>query len=473
MSDRARRTNQRGTHDGVAALVKELRDLLSARASLTRRGEAVNADARHSSYVLLAVAMLALGLDIGVARITYGVALPAFARDLQLSMTGAGLLGTLHLTGYLLGTLASPSLNAKVGALALCRASHLVFACTMLICGLTSDITTMAAGRFVAGLAAGLGVFSIFLIVFDTTEPERRASAGSLVWSGIGVAIVASGLASGPILDGGAWRLSFIVPAPLALAVAVFIPRTTSAAHAQPQAAVASPSRLAELTSDRWIFLLAAYFVFGAGYISYATFAGVRLKEIGLSSIGVTWFWVMYGAASIAGTTLCAALLSGGFARRIALSAALGSGAIGSLLAVHGENWSVFAASVLVGLGVVATPAIVTFLIRNRTSDAAYPFFFMVGTASLGLGQLSGPAVGGLLADWFGPSAVAWFAAAAYGASGLAAAADGHFAETWHRGVAERIHASPDSVDARALLGRAHRKRHELTPRHYGREDHA
>jgi len=73
----------------------------------------------------------------------------------------------------------------------------------------------------------------------------------------------------------------------------------------------------------------------------------------------------MYGASSIAGTALAAALLSGAFARRIALSTALGSGAIGSLLVVHGENWSVFAASVLVGLGLVASPSIVTFLIAT------------------------------------------------------------------------------------------------------------
>jgi predicted MFS family arabinose efflux permease len=138
----------------------------------------------------------------------------------------------------------------------------------------------------------------------------------------------------------------------------------------------------------------------------------------------------MYGASSIVGSALGAVLLSGASARRIALSAALGSGAVGSLLVVHGESWSVFAASVLVGLGSVATPAIVTFLIRNRTSDAAYPFFFTVGTASLGLGQLSGPAVGGLLADGFGPSAIGWFAAAIYGAGMLAAAADGFFGRT-------------------------------------------
>jgi len=298
---------------------------------------AAGARARNSSSVLLAVATLAIGLDVGVARITYGVVLPVVARDLQLSLTAAGLLGTLHLIGYLLGTLASPSLNAKVGALALCRASHFVFACAMLVCGLTSEVTTMAAGRIVAGVAAGFGVFSIFLIVFDATEPEKRSTAG-----------------------------------------------------------------IARL---------------------------VRHRHRDRRALG-------------------AVLLSGKFARRIALSAALGSGAIGSLLVVHGENWSVFAASVLVGLGSVATPAIVTSLIRNRTSDAAYPFFFTVGTASLGLGQLSGPAVAGLVADWFGPSAIGLMAAAIYGAGMFAAAADGFFGQrqwTMTTSLKEDRHALPAS----------------------------
>jgi predicted MFS family arabinose efflux permease len=211
---------------------------------------AASAEVRNFSFVLLAVAMLAIGLDVGVARITYGVVLPALARDLQLSLTALGLLGTLHLIGYLLGTLASPSLNARVGAMALCRASHFVFAGAMLVCGLTSDITTMAASRFVAGSPRASVCSPFFLIVFDATEPAKRSVAGSLVWSGIGVAIVASGLASGPLLDGGAWRLSFNVPATLALAVAVLIPRTASVARVQPKGAAASPSWLAELSSS-------------------------------------------------------------------------------------------------------------------------------------------------------------------------------------------------------------------------------
>jgi predicted MFS family arabinose efflux permease len=134
-----------------------------------------------------------------------------------------------------------------------------------------------------------------------------------------------------------------------------------------------------------------------------------------------------YKASSIAGSALGAVLLSDGLTRRIALSAALGCGAMGSLLVVHDGNWSLFAASILVGLGSVTTPAIVTFLIRSRTSDATYPFFFTVGTASLGFGQLSGLAIGGLVADWFGLSAIGWLAAAIYGGGMLAAAADGFF----------------------------------------------
>jgi fucose permease len=98
----------------------------------------VNAGVPHSSYVLLAFAMLAVGLDIGVARITYGVVLPAFARDLHLSLTAAGLLGTLHLFGYLLGTLASPSVNTKVGALAS-----------------PSRLAELTSGRWIFLLAAG------------------------------------------------------------------------------------------------------------------------------------------------------------------------------------------------------------------------------------------------------------------------------------------------------------------------------
>jgi predicted MFS family arabinose efflux permease len=341
-------------------------------------------------------------------------------------LTAAGLLGTLHLVGYLAGTLLSPAVNAKIGALMLVRSSHAVFAGAMLIGGLATDATTMAISRFVAGLGAGFGVFAVLLIVFNATAPSRRSTVVSLVWAGTGIAIVASGLVAAPLLEGaGTWRLSFFVPAGLALVVALLMPRGNAAIAVSPQQDKAVTSLWPALVSSRWLLLLIAYFLFAAAYISYSTFAGVRLRELHVSSAGVTWFWVTFGAASIAGSTLGAVLLAWPRTRRFAVSAALLSGMCGSLLAAQGGSWSVFAASALVGLGLIAMPAVATVLIRQRSADATYPFFFTVGTSALGVGQLLGPVAAGYVADAFGAGAVALFSASLYGLGAIAGMTDG------------------------------------------------
>ena|SRR2546426_7307629 len=59
------------------------------------------AGGRNASFVLLPVATLAIGLDVGVARTTYGVALPAFARDLQLSLTTGESVAFKKIAGFL------------------------------------------------------------------------------------------------------------------------------------------------------------------------------------------------------------------------------------------------------------------------------------------------------------------------------------------------------------------------------------
>src|SRR4051794_25159685 len=115
------------------------------------------------------MAVLGTALNVGVARITYGVALPAFTRDLGLNFTIAGALGTLHLMGYLAGTLLSPWANNRIGAARLCRISHVAFAAGMLISGLADGVAWLTLGRIITGLAAGFGIFSLFVIVFAAT----------------------------------------------------------------------------------------------------------------------------------------------------------------------------------------------------------------------------------------------------------------------------------------------------------------
>ena len=400
---------------------------MNAGAEFKERPRPLIAPGLPSGWLLL-VAGLGIALAVGVARITFGVALPAFTRDLGLSFTIAGALGTLHLIGYLAGTLASPWANNRIGAVRLCRISHLAFAGGMLISGVANGPLLLALGRIVAGLAAGFGVFSLFVIVFAACDPRSRAIAGSVVWSGIGVAIVVSGMISQPLLElAGAWRWSFLVPAALGVCVAVFItaPKADAAAAPPPQGAAGVRHAVADILSARWFFLIASYFMFAAAYISYSTFAGARLKELAVSPATTSLFWITFGMASILGSALGAALLAGPRLRYFSLGAALASGAVGAVLVVFGSTVSLFGAAFLVGLGLVATPAITTVLVRNRTSDASYPAMFMIATASLGLGQLCGPFAAGVLADHFGPMAIGLFSAALYAAGAAFAFGDG------------------------------------------------
>jgi MFS family permease len=84
--------------------------------------------------------------------------------------------------------------------------------------------------------------------------------------------------------------------------------------------------------------------------------------------------------------------------------------------------------AILVGLGLAATPALVTAAARSRSSAADYARAFSIATAAMGLGQFAGPILAGGLADLFGAIAAPLFAAAAYALGAVFATIDRRFA---------------------------------------------
>ncbi|MGH6623277.1 MAG: MFS transporter, partial [Burkholderiaceae bacterium] len=96
-----------------------------------------------------------------------------------------------------------------------------------------------------------------------------------------------------------------------------------------------------------------------------------------------------------------------------------------------GTSASAIVGALLVGLGIAATPTIVTACTRDRCNVADYPKMFSLATAALGIGQLIGPVAGGALADRFGTESIPFFAAACYGIAALLALADTLFSGTY------------------------------------------
>ena len=373
---------------------------------------------------LIVWAFVAMALDIGVARIAYGTVLPALRRDLDLSFLLGGVLSAANLAAYLAGTLLAPLLARRVSMPALARWGHAVFAAGALATGIAADVHVLALGRGLTGLGAGIGLLALLVVVFERTRPDLRPVVSAAVWSGIGLAIVLSGLAA-PILlsDAGNWRWAFLVSACLCLLVVYEVGRLPGTTGV-----VRQPSKEARPLRPRpipaWIGLFGAYFMFGVGYIAYSTFVGGRLAAAQAPIGTVILSWVSLGLGSIAGSALGAALLWSRRWKPLTLVLAFLSGSTGSLAALLPGSAGPLAGALLVGLGLASTPAIVTAFVRERTGDADYARVFSLATAALGIGQLLGPVIAGAMADHFGPDVVMVFAAGAYGAGALLAAWD-------------------------------------------------
>lgn len=375
---------------------------------------------------------IGIALNVGLARFTYGVMLPSIRRDLSLDYLGSGSLNAVHLAGYLAGTLAAPSIIARIGSAKLSKWAHLAAAAAALLCALApaspvAGPLVVGAGRLVTGMGAGAGIVAILVIVFGAVPAQRRSVASAAVWSGMGVAIIGSGIAV-PFLLGPAigWRGAFAFSALLALAVAFSFPPK---AHDPPAAAVdagdsATGFLAREVWTVNWLFLLGTYLLFGTAYVAYSTFAGAQLAALEASDLLVGTTWVGFGLTAIIGAVLAVPLIGSRRMRPGALFGALATGAIGALVAAQDTAGAVLAGALLVGLGLAAVPTIVTAYVRERCSAAHYSRAFSYATAALGIGQLIGPVAGGVLADRFSPVAIPWLAGGAYGLAALLAGVD-------------------------------------------------
>ena len=165
----------------------------------------------------------------------------------------------------------------------------------------------------------------------------------------------------------------------------------------------------------RFLYLCLSYLAFGFAYITYATFIVASLESRLAPSAavaGITLLWGTHGVASIVGAFATASLLDGPL-RRTALTVSGLSGAIGCFVTFASPSVAV-AGALLVGLNLAATPAAATAYARDRTSAAGAAGAIAAVTVAVGLGQLAGPVVSGVIADRFGPDSVAFVAGCRY-----------------------------------------------------------
>jgi len=158
---------------------------------------------------LLAAAM-GWGLDAFDAML-YSLVLALLMRDLGMSKTIAGTLGTLTLLASGIGGILFGFLADRIGRKQALMASILTYSICSFASGLATSIAMLAVARFVLGLGMGGEWNTGATLVAESWPTEFRAKAIAMVQSSWALGFAAAALVAGPVARYYGWRAVFFV----------------------------------------------------------------------------------------------------------------------------------------------------------------------------------------------------------------------------------------------------------------------
>ncbi len=351
-------------------------------------------------YALALGGLLAMAAAMGIGRFVYTPILPEMIADLGLSKSSAGFIASANFTGYL------------VGALAAARPTFANQPRTWLLAALTaSAVTTMAMGwgealSWQAALRFIGGATSAFVIVCASTLVLRRLTQAdgplptAVHFAGVGVGIALSSIIVAALTAAEAsWRLSWLGTGTLALLAVPLVARLVGSAEPAHPADPIAPEKPQDPRPLRLV--IAAYGLFGLGYVITATFIVTIVREDpGLAAIE-PWIWLLVGLTAVPSVALWSWLASK-IGLLQALAAACALEAIGVALSVELPSTLGLALSAtLLGgtfMGITALGLTAARTLSTGTPQRAIAF----ATASFALGQAVGPVLAGVMVDWLG-----------------------------------------------------------------------
>jgi predicted MFS family arabinose efflux permease len=349
--------------------------------------------------------LLVLAAAMGVGRFVFTPILPHMTEALGLTKAQAGWIASANYVGYLAGALAASHSR-------LSRQAHRWLGVALAVSGVTTLAMGLAAGMipFLALRAVG-GVASAFVLVYASALVLRRLAdakqthLGAVYFAGVGIGVAGSAvLVSALVALGFDWRGLWIgsgVAALAASAIAIVLmplrplPPTAAAPAAAPGKGLPQ--------------LLAAYGLFGFGYIITATFLVAIARDAPAARPLEPYVWLIVGLAAAPSIAVWNAI-AGKLRLGPAFALACVLEAIGVAASVLAPNvWGAGLAALLVGGTYMGITALGLQGARTRARDPAKALGLM--TAGFGLGQIAGPVFAGQVAQVTGsltvPSLVA------------------------------------------------------------------
>jgi len=352
---------------------------------------------------------LAAAVSLGMGRFSYALLVPPMRADLHWSYLLAGAMNTANAAGYLVGALAAPPALRRWEAgrvlLAGAAATSLSLALTGLVTatlpllllrgvtGVASALVFIAGGVLAARLASQAGARSGFLLAL-----YYGGTGSGIVLSALGVPL-AERLATPWAAAAGAhaWQAAWLMLGAACAAATAALRWPVRQLRATQPAAGAGAAHA--MPWRAFGFALAAYFMFGFGYIGYMTFVIALLREQGLPPGQITAFYTLLGLGVVASSGLWSGLLQ---RHRDGWPLVLLNGLLAlacALPALGGGVIAVFASGIAFGAIFLQVPGATTALVRHNLPAPAWAAGISAFTIVFAVGQIVGPTLVGYVSD--------------------------------------------------------------------------
>ncbi|MEU3337704.1 MFS transporter [Streptomyces sp. NPDC006668] len=344
---------------------------------------------------LLALAIGAFG--IGTTEFVIMGVLPQVAGDFGVSIPTAGWLVSGYALGVVLGAPVLTVLGTRVSRKKMLMFLMAVFVVGNVLSALAPVFAVMLIGRVVASLAHGafFGIGSV--VAAGLVAPEKKASAISLMFTGLTVANIVGVPLGTYVGQAAGWRVTFAGVAALGvvglLGVARLVPET-----GRPETHTLRTEFAAFRNVQVWLAMAMTVLGFGSVFAAITYITPMMTEVADYSSGAVTWLLVLFGGGMFLGN-----LVGGRFADRALmpmLFTALGALSLALLLftvTAHDKVPAALTLALIGALGFATVPPLQKWVLDQASAAPT-----LASAANIGAFNL-----GNALAAWLGGVAIA------------------------------------------------------------------
>lgn len=367
----------------------------------------------HYAWVIAFAGMLCTFSALGLGRFALGMLLPSMGKSLELSYTEMGIIGTGNFIGYLVSVLLSGHMSTRINPRKYIFGALLTVGITMMLISRSSGFAALLALYTITGVGSGAANIPMMGLASAWFAKAIRGRAAGYMVIGSGFAIIMSGQLI-PAINSryGAfgwrtgWMLLGIIVIIAAFVCHAIIRSRPDEMGLKPLGHDKTHERQAPHATDSVyksgiIYHLGAiYFLFGFTYVIYATFFVTTLvSELGYAEpdAGAMWSWI--GLLSLMSGPVFGSL-SDRLGRKAGLAIVFSFQAVSYFLVASGaDGLPLYISIILYGSVAWSIPSIMAAAVGDYLGAAKAAQAFGAITFIFALGQISGPAVAGIMAD--------------------------------------------------------------------------